>query len=177
MTTLHTTFALLRESQACKDGYRSLAQTLGGVQSYGNETPINILTVLDQTVSEHPMYDTLFCLRATLEVGYEIKYAIARDFVCYYRGFDAINVDSLLNLIYYVWYEQNSHFNEKVISPEQVITAIEMCDQIPFRPIVTKRDLIDLLTTYCCYFTCLAAGKLNKTDTAPYIAILRKHLS
>src|SRR3990167_11449555 len=61
MTTLTTTFELLRKADACTEGYRTLAKHLGGVTRYGADTPIDLLTILDS----NGLQDTLWCLRAT----------------------------------------------------------------------------------------------------------------
>ena len=61
MTTLTTTFELLRKADACTEGYRTLAKHLGGVGKYGADTPIDLLTILDS----NGLMDTLWCLRAT----------------------------------------------------------------------------------------------------------------
>jgi hypothetical protein len=60
---LHTTFNKLRAANACASGYRTLAEHLGGVDSYGADTPINLLTILES----NGVQDVLWCLRATLE--------------------------------------------------------------------------------------------------------------
>src|SRR3990167_7615399 len=61
MTTLTTTFTLLRKADACTEGYKKLAKHLGGVTKYGVDTPIDLLTILDS----NGLPDTLWCLRAT----------------------------------------------------------------------------------------------------------------
>ena len=61
MTTLTTTFTLLRQADACTEGYRTLAKHLGGVTKYGADTPIDLLTILDS----NGLLDTMWCLRAT----------------------------------------------------------------------------------------------------------------
>src|SRR3990167_8191218 len=61
MTTLTTTFTLLRKANACTEGYKKLAKHLGGVTKYGADTPIALLTILDS----NGLSDTLWCLRAT----------------------------------------------------------------------------------------------------------------
>ena len=71
MTTLTTTFELLRKADACTEGYRTLAKHLGGVGKYGADTPIDLLTILD---SNGPM-DTLWCLRATQQESDALKVA------------------------------------------------------------------------------------------------------
>lgn len=60
---LYTTFNLLREHGACESGYRKLAKALGGVNSYGRDTPIALAVVLDS----NGLDDALWCLRATTE--------------------------------------------------------------------------------------------------------------
>ena len=44
---LTTTFNELRKAGACRDGYRKLAEHLGGVAKYGKARPLNIITILD----------------------------------------------------------------------------------------------------------------------------------
>ena len=61
MTTLTTTFTLLRKANACTEGYRTLAKYLGSVTKYGASTPIDLLTILDS----NGLLDTMWCLRAT----------------------------------------------------------------------------------------------------------------
>jgi hypothetical protein len=60
---LTTTFRKLKEKKACKDGYKKLAENLGGFRKYGNETPISLLQILDSNGSE----DAVWCFRATIE--------------------------------------------------------------------------------------------------------------
>ena len=57
--TITTTFAALRKADACKDGYRKLADHLGGVRKYGSDTPIPVSTILDS----NGLSDTLWVLR------------------------------------------------------------------------------------------------------------------
>ena len=63
MTQPATTFALLRQHGACESGYRKLAKHLGGVNKYGRDKPIPLLTVL----GSNGLGDTLWSLRAVLE--------------------------------------------------------------------------------------------------------------
>ena len=44
---LYTTFNLLKENNACTEEYRKLAKLLGGIEKYGRETPIALLTILN----------------------------------------------------------------------------------------------------------------------------------
>ena len=67
MTTLTTTFNRLKRAGACgqqygsQQGYDKLAQHLGGVTSYGKNTPIS-LSVIAQS---NGLNDALWCLQAT----------------------------------------------------------------------------------------------------------------
>ena len=60
---IYTTFNLLREHGACESGYRRLAKSLGGIDTYGRDTPIPLTAVLDS----NGLDDALWCLRATTE--------------------------------------------------------------------------------------------------------------
>lgn len=75
-----TTFNALREAKACTDGYKTLAKHLDGVDYYGADTPINLLTILDS----NGLDDTLWCFRALItddEIAADrIKRLIACDF-------------------------------------------------------------------------------------------------
>jgi len=58
--TLTTTFAMLKQHGACAYGYRMLAKHLGGIKTYGGETPIPLLTILEH----NGLMDTLWAVRA-----------------------------------------------------------------------------------------------------------------
>ena len=60
---LTTTFNKLREAGACERGYRTLAKHLGGVDAYGEDTPISLLTIL----GSNGVDDCLWSLRAAVE--------------------------------------------------------------------------------------------------------------
>ena len=60
---LYTTFNKLHENNACKEGYKKLAEYLGGVKSYGKDTPIPLTVVLES----NGLGDALWCLSATVE--------------------------------------------------------------------------------------------------------------
>ena len=62
MTSLTTTFALLREHHPCAEGYEKLARHLGGVPHYGVDTPIPLAVILES----NELADTLWSLRAML---------------------------------------------------------------------------------------------------------------
>ncbi len=47
MMMLQTSFRLLHEMGACKDRYKYLAKSLGGIKKYGEDTPITLLKILD----------------------------------------------------------------------------------------------------------------------------------
>ncbi len=60
MTCPATTFALLRQHDACMSGYRKLAKYLGGINRYGADKSIPLTVVL----KSNGLDDTLWCLRA-----------------------------------------------------------------------------------------------------------------
>jgi len=76
--TLHTTFTLLRERGACPEGYRTLAKHLGGVERYGANKPIPLLTVLES----NGLRDALWCLRAILPGEAAERERIGSAFAC-----------------------------------------------------------------------------------------------
>jgi hypothetical protein len=71
---LTTTLKLLKKHDACKDGYKKLVKFLG--ENYGNETPINLLTILESNGVE----DCLLSLRAVQEDSDKIARLMAADF-------------------------------------------------------------------------------------------------
>ena len=73
---LTTTFELLRKASACESGYKKLAKALGGIKTYGADTEINLLTILES----NGLDDALWCLRATVQDADKIKRLIACDF-------------------------------------------------------------------------------------------------
>jgi hypothetical protein len=76
--TLTTTFALLREHNACKEGYGKLAKHLGGVTKYGRDMPIPLAVILES----NGLDDTIWSLSAVpLEQTAE-RDRIARLFAC-----------------------------------------------------------------------------------------------
>ena len=78
MTTLTTTFALLREHRACPEGYKKLATALGGVRRYGATRPIPLLAVLEH----NGLLDALWCLRATPPEQGSARDRLFRLFTC-----------------------------------------------------------------------------------------------
>ena len=73
---LHTTFRLIRDATACRDGYRKLAEYLGGVRKHGGDSPIPLSTIL----KSNGLDDTLWALRATLPKEAAERDRIARLF-------------------------------------------------------------------------------------------------
>jgi hypothetical protein len=73
---LTTTFNKLRESRACASGYKKLAQHLGGVDKYGADAEINLLTILESNGFD----DAVWSLRATMQDADSVKRLIACDF-------------------------------------------------------------------------------------------------
>ncbi len=59
----YTTFAKLKELGACPEGYRKLAQSLGGVKHYGEDTLIPLSKILDS----NGLDDAIWTLRCTTE--------------------------------------------------------------------------------------------------------------
>jgi hypothetical protein len=60
---LTTTLHKIKAAHACADGYRTLAKHLGGCESYGMDTEINLLTVLES----NGVQDMIWCFRCTVE--------------------------------------------------------------------------------------------------------------
>jgi hypothetical protein len=73
---LFTTFALLKKAEACTGRYKKLAKSLGGIKSYGKDTPINLLDILEILNVD----DCLWCLQATTESCNKIARLMAADF-------------------------------------------------------------------------------------------------
>ena len=74
---IFTTFALLHAERACPEGYRKLAAHLGGVRSYGQNTPIPLTTILDS----NGLDDTLWVLdHATIEDALRVRRLLACDY-------------------------------------------------------------------------------------------------
>ena len=71
-----TTLQRIRDNSPCEDGYKKLVTHLGGCKSYGMDTPINLLTILDANGVE----DTLWCLRATAEDSRRTAAKLAIEF-------------------------------------------------------------------------------------------------
>lgn len=76
--TLYTTFRLLREHDACADRYRHLAAALGGENSYGDDTPIPVLRILET----NGLDDALWAFRAIPPEQAEARDRMARLFAC-----------------------------------------------------------------------------------------------
>jgi len=53
---LYTTFRILRECHACKQRYKHLAHKLGGVEKYGEDTPIAFARILEINGYEDVMW-------------------------------------------------------------------------------------------------------------------------
>ena len=69
---LHTTFAEIKKHDPCTDGYKKLAENLGGITKYGRDTPITLMQILDSNGVE----DAIWSLRC----GMDEKFA--RLFAC-----------------------------------------------------------------------------------------------
>lgn len=77
---LHTTFALLKEAEACEDRYKHLAKALGGVTKYGKHTPITLVQILET----NGLSDALWALRAVPEDQKPARDRLARLLACDY---------------------------------------------------------------------------------------------
>ena len=70
---LHTTLNKCHEAGACKAGYRKLAKYLGGITTYGKDTPIP----LSKIVESNGLLDAIWTLRCTLEPSKDIQIEFA----------------------------------------------------------------------------------------------------
>ncbi len=60
---LHTTFRKVHDAGACVDRYKIFGRKMGGITTYGRDTPIPLVRVLD----DMGLVDTLWALGATIE--------------------------------------------------------------------------------------------------------------
>ena len=74
--TLTTTLQRIKEAHSCTDGYRKLAKHLGGCESYGMDTEINLLTILES----NGVQDMLWCLRCTVQDSRRTSSQLAIEF-------------------------------------------------------------------------------------------------
>ena len=56
-----TSFRLLHDAGACKERYRFLAKTLGGIEKYGRDTPITLLQILNINGLEDALWAVKTC--------------------------------------------------------------------------------------------------------------------
>ncbi len=75
---LHTTLTLAHKSGACTSRYRHLAEALGGVRKYGENTPIPLTVVLQH----NGLSDTLWALRCVLPEETAERDKLSRLFSC-----------------------------------------------------------------------------------------------
>jgi hypothetical protein len=87
---LHTTLAKCKENNACKEGYRKLVKTLGGVTKYGRNTPIP----LDKIVESNGLDDALWTLRCLIEL-IEVSEKIVIEFTCRCAEHTLVNYEKL----------------------------------------------------------------------------------
>lgn len=73
---LTTTLAKIRACSPCSNGYTKLVKHLGGIEAYGADTPINLLTIL----ASNGVQDMLWCLRAVNEDGKRAASMLAIEF-------------------------------------------------------------------------------------------------
>jgi hypothetical protein len=87
---LHTTFNLCHNAGACMDGYRKLAKALGGVETYGRNTPIP----LSKIVESNGLADALWTLRCMVE-AIEVTHNLLIEFACRCAEHVLINYEKL----------------------------------------------------------------------------------
>lgn len=73
---LHTTLDLLRQHDACRNGYRKLLRYLGGGAAWPSDRPIPLTTVL----FANDITDAVWCLRAVLPAEEAARDRVARLF-------------------------------------------------------------------------------------------------
>ena len=73
---LTTTLNFIRSHSPCREGYRKLVNRLGGIEAYGADTEINLLTILES----NGVQDMLWCLRATQQDSKKIASQLAIGF-------------------------------------------------------------------------------------------------
>ena len=76
---LTTTFTLLRAAGACRDRYRFLARALGGIKTYGRNTPIPLARILEV----NGLNDALWALGAVPAEQSEARDRLARLYACW----------------------------------------------------------------------------------------------
>ena len=75
---LHTTFALAKKAGACTESYTAVATALGGIKTYGLNTPIPLTRVLELRGID----DALWCLRCVLTEETAQRDRLARLLAC-----------------------------------------------------------------------------------------------
>ena len=76
--TLHTTARLAKRADACREEMKKVSKALGGVKSYGIDTPIPLAVVLEHTSLD----SALWALRCVLPGEESARDRIARLFAC-----------------------------------------------------------------------------------------------
>jgi hypothetical protein len=77
---LHTTFELARMHNPCLGSYRKAVRALGGIKTYGKDTPIPLTRVYEICGLD----DALWCLRCVLPEEEEERDKVARLLACTY---------------------------------------------------------------------------------------------
>ncbi|MCK9597605.1 MAG: hypothetical protein M0R06_01115 [Sphaerochaeta sp.] len=89
---LYTTFALARKSNACVTSYRKLGEALGGITTYGKDTPIPLTRVLDTC----DLTAAMWCLRCTTTDSRHIIAEFARRCAEHVRHYTEVEFDMTL---------------------------------------------------------------------------------
>ena len=77
---LYTTFRRAREAKACPDRYRHFARAVGGVEKYGEDTPIPLSRIL----TINGLADALWALRCVVPKDVAERDSLARLLACDY---------------------------------------------------------------------------------------------
>lgn len=89
---LTTTLARIRSHSPCREGYTRLVKSLGGIEQYGADTPVNLLTILDANGAQ----DMLWCLRATIEDSRAVAERLVTEFVAEANAMTSYYLDDSL---------------------------------------------------------------------------------
>ena len=71
---IYTTLKQIRAHSPCEDGYKKLCKYLGGIEKYGEDTPVTFKQIYDSNGYD----DTLWCLRTVDEKWFPLW----RHFAC-----------------------------------------------------------------------------------------------
>lgn len=125
---LHTTFNLLKKAGACGQevgcdiGYDKLATYLGGTQTYGKNTPIPLLTILDS----NGLNDALWCLCAVLPEERAQRDRIARLVACDY----AEGKDGAVLALYETVYPNDTRLRDCIATARRYANGLATLEEL-----------------------------------------------